>query len=1833
MAFMAGVVQSQEDIYQHEARAKIGMPEACERFIARAPQPIEVDHTGQVNLSIPLFDVPGRGGLNFPLTALYHSGIREFQESSWIGLGWSLDIGSVTRKIVFKADYFPHNAFLEYPDAFKVSSPWGEGQIDNFGDYTAANYQFELYKAWKIMPTIINVNASGNDPEDGKDITQFIMTTEDGIRLIFDKALPGWSVFYLPDQNYPNGDMSYGNNEWLLTAVLGSDYAGYNGNIHPLDAPNPSIDNQGSWIAITYQYSPGVLQNHLEYVDPNNSVKLTHSITATYPFRIVTPTHVAEFSYSEDDDYMSRYEVLAPPQGDPRMSNDPEQRNPLWELNDQPSEKKMRLDNIKLFRYGGTGSSHDNSAIKEIDFGYAAGAQALAPMDMENAQGKTTLVAINFKDGRTGVNLFPPYSFDYGAANPKTLPNADNIGGFLGAIIKADPTFGNYTTFPYKIYETYYRAPGTKTKYVNTSCASGDDTVWNLYKITYPGGGTVRLMYGDSKYHWENPAYSHWDPNSLNQDYWVRGGVGRVVSEFVSDGRNAEAEYDYKYGEYYNLNSPDYDNDEHGHMYLPPSLYFADLNFASCSGCRNLFFDPSDEYLGYDRITEILPAGNGKIIRYFTSGKDNQIQIHIHYPDDNFVYQNTLYLRGLLTKEEKYNSSGILVKKDEYTYSENIKYVCKPNNGTDPMAFSVAPNHTDLTTVIYDESGNNCLQNEVTTYYDADGLVNKIDEKKSDSQLRETRYTHPGDFVISSGTTDPGAQAIKMLQSKNMLSSIIGTDIYDLGKAPYDSSHCTIEKSEFIKYDRFSMGINSTDPFVKPIEKWDLNVTKPCLSSTVTRLFFAPSSQQLQYDARYQANEHGICYDSYGNCTKSVDANGEPSATKWGHHATEPIAAFKNAADVETFTDGFDGDHDQWDGMINMDGQHYFSELSTLLPAGGIVPSGIKYNGTASFQMNNSDGYDSSIEIYPKNNIVVFPGKTYIVSCMVKGQDILNDGGAGLRVTLLNGIGGTVGTPTTTSLNGTFDWTKFSQTIVIPSIGVYSMKLTLFLHGYYPIATVWFDDVQIYPVGALCTFRTFDPENEKITSETDANGKTTFYSYDAFGRLLTIKDNAQNLLTDFQYGYSRSRNPQGVFDPADPNDQIERSYRSTAPGDYTSRTVFSDGNGSEIETAIAHGTSDIINAQVLDRFGRVAKRYKAYETSLPDPHTFDNHPDAAANSYYPQAGGWAYSELSYDTSPIDRLKNQSNPGVTFNKESGHDIEYTYILNSANDVSGYQVKTLLKKLRRDENQKISCEFTDTWGKTIAGIADYGGLNLLTKFDYDATGNLVQSTNPGSLHANYLYNTLQQLVQKSSPDAGTIRYRYDANGNVRFIQDANHAAMNPPAIVYRKYDIFSRLVEEGEYVLGSSETFQNINSATTGIATGDFPPVGACKKAQCLVYDNVSLSGSGQSNLMDRLSCCQAYRDGVLSLTTWYSYDDMGRIAWVRHAYFANQTWQKKISYWYDLQGNVTKKKFEDITNGDNTLYTFYDYDQAGRLYKVSTNQTDSDNGKLQEALYTYYPTGLVKRVQLGNAQGMDYTYTERDWLKGINSQQQGNGWGDPGNDGAGGAAVPHTDLFTMNFGYNDAAQNALPQFNGNISWLRYTMAGIPYIGPAGPSDTTGWSYSYDNVNRLTDAVFGYYINAGWIPTNKYDVRNCTYDNSGNILTLYRALSSFTNISTAYNYQYSNNSNRLVSVWSEEFNRQFQYDANGNMTMDSFAGINSIAYDIHNLPIALLTSGLPTYYTYDMGGNRIRKQNGQTDQLYVLGAGGETEAVYDANNGKLHFWNIIAGKDVIGRIQRP
>lgn len=61
--------------------------------------------TGAFNYNIPLFELPGPNG-SYPFNLAYQSGVTMDQEASWVGLGWSLNPGAITRTMRGLPDEF-----------------------------------------------------------------------------------------------------------------------------------------------------------------------------------------------------------------------------------------------------------------------------------------------------------------------------------------------------------------------------------------------------------------------------------------------------------------------------------------------------------------------------------------------------------------------------------------------------------------------------------------------------------------------------------------------------------------------------------------------------------------------------------------------------------------------------------------------------------------------------------------------------------------------------------------------------------------------------------------------------------------------------------------------------------------------------------------------------------------------------------------------------------------------------------------------------------------------------------------------------------------------------------------------------------------------------------------------------------------------------------------------------------------------------------------------------------------------------------------------------------------------------------------------------------------------------------------------------------------------------------------------------------------------------------------------------------------------------------------------------------------------------------------------
>lgn len=96
--------------------------------------------TGDFTYNLPLLEVPGPEG-GYPLSLSYHAGIQPNEDASWVGLGWTLNPGAITRSVngfpddwsgsnISRRDYWSGGTQTTYNIGVSVGLP---GNVANVG--------------------------------------------------------------------------------------------------------------------------------------------------------------------------------------------------------------------------------------------------------------------------------------------------------------------------------------------------------------------------------------------------------------------------------------------------------------------------------------------------------------------------------------------------------------------------------------------------------------------------------------------------------------------------------------------------------------------------------------------------------------------------------------------------------------------------------------------------------------------------------------------------------------------------------------------------------------------------------------------------------------------------------------------------------------------------------------------------------------------------------------------------------------------------------------------------------------------------------------------------------------------------------------------------------------------------------------------------------------------------------------------------------------------------------------------------------------------------------------------------------------------------------------------------------------------------------------------------------------------------------------------------------------------------------------------------------------------------------------------------------------------
>jgi YD repeat-containing protein len=220
--------------------------------------------------------------------------------------------------------------------------------------------------------------------------------------------------------------------------------------------------------------------------------------------------------------------------------------------------------------------------------------------------------------------------------------------------------------------------------------------------------------------------------------------------------------------------------------------------------------------------------------------------------------------------------------------------------------------------------------------------------------------------------------------------------------------------------------------------------------------------------AYYRKIGNFVSYDNANNVTQKAKDSDFSNSFLWDYNKEYPIAEVLNAsADDIAYT------------SFEADGTGNWSVTSSL------VNTAEGRTGNQSYSLTNG-----SISKYG-----LLLNKKYTLSFWGKTGASVSINGVALSAT------------STPAVNG---W-QYYETTLTGSASAPTATLS---------GTLTIDELRFFPAQAQMTTYTYDPLRG-LTSQTDANSQTTYFEYDAFGRLATMKDSQSNILKTLQYNYKQ----------------------------------------------------------------------------------------------------------------------------------------------------------------------------------------------------------------------------------------------------------------------------------------------------------------------------------------------------------------------------------------------------------------------------------------------------------------------------------------------------------------------------------------------------------------------------------------------------------------------------------------------------------------------------------------------------------------------------------------
>ncbi|MDD3470435.1 MAG: hypothetical protein PHE53_10745 [Thermoguttaceae bacterium] len=727
-----------------------------------------------------------------------------------------------------------------------------------------------------------------------------------------------------------------------------------------------------------------------------------------------------------------------------------------------------------------------------------------------------------------------------------------------------------------------------------------------------------------------------------------------------------------------------------------------------------------------------------------------------------------------------------------------------------------------------------------------------------------------------------------------------------------------------------------------------------------------------------------------------------------------------------------------------------------------------------------------------------------------------------------------------------------------------------------------------------------------LTSQTNAAGETTSYSYDNLGRVISMTlpdpDGAAGTQTSPVWSYTYNAAGQKLTE-MDPSGNVTTYTYDDVGRVLTVTQPDPDGVGSQASPVKTYTyNTDGLLTGITNPLGNTT----TYSYDVYGRQTGSTQPDPDGNgSQTSSVTSQAYNAYDWVTSTTDAMGNVT----TY----AYDAYGRIISITQPDPDGSGALTAPVTSRTyDKRGQISTE-TDALGHVTSYVYDaIGQLASVTRPDPDGSGSL------NALVTLYTYDTLGQVTQvtrrttvgQTVTDISTT-YEYDALGRVvkTTAPDPDASGTRVPVETSYTYDDAGRTL-----------TTTTTSGTTSYTVTYTYDHLG---RQTSVTYPDPDGDGTQLANQVissyNALGLVTQTEDS-LGNTTSYIYDPLGRLLSETDAN-GNVT-----SYTYNADGAMAS-----LTDAEGNT-TSWTYDNSGRMTQ-ETNELNASRA------YTYNANGQL--VSKTDRLGRTTTYTYDNL-----GRQTGETWLDANSqavhtftytyDSVGNLLSVTDDDTSYTYSYNNVGQTTsvattldglTPTVTQTLGYnaLGQRVSDAMTIGTTADYQT---SYVYDNAGNLLQQIQRSQTGGNAVQTKRAE---WTYTGLNQVASLsrYESASGTGNLIAAGTYTYDAAS-RLTSLQytvgqTTLAGYTYTYDRTGRMTsMDSVSdGMASYTYD----DVGQLTGADYDYqtdetYTYDDTGNR-------TNAGYTTGSNNRTTSdgvynyTYDAEGNMTSRTSISGG----------